>query len=219
MILPRDFYERPTLNVARDLLGKVLVHEVNGLRMAGRIVETEAYVGEHDLACHAAKGRTRRTEVLFGPPGHAYVYLIYGMHFCFNVVTMPEGTAAAVLVRGVEPLQGLQPELQTNGPGKLCRAMQITLQQNRLDLLGSNLWIEDAPRIGPARVERGPRVGVDYSGEWAQKPYRLWIRGNPFVSKVPRSPRSRPSRSPSSNGRHQDQRAVGETPQLRRPRI
>src|SRR3954469_16206991 len=134
--LPRRFYDRPALAVARDLLGKVLVVDVPGDRRSARIVEVEAYVGEYDLACHAAKGRTARTEVLFGPPGHAYVYLIYGMYHCFNVVTEPEGVAAAVLVRGVEPLEGIAPEAGTDGPGKLCRAMHITMAQNRADLRG-----------------------------------------------------------------------------------
>lgn len=181
--LPVAFYARPALKVARDLLGKVLVHQGGGVRRAGRIVETEAYVGEHDLACHASKGRTRRTEVLFGPPGRSYVYLIYGMYHCFNVVTDPDGFASAVLVRGVEPLEGIAPEAKTNGPGKLCRAMGISLAQNRLDLTGGELFIEDGPEISPRRVARGPRIGVDYAGEWADKPYRLWVKGSPGVSK------------------------------------
>lgn len=146
------------------------------------IVETEAYVGEHDLACHASKGRTRRTVVLFGPPGRAYVYLVYGMYHCFNVVTDPEGVAAAVLVRALEPLSGIPPEMTTNGPGKLCRALGITLAQNRKDLAGNQLYIEDAPVVSRSRVSRGPRVGVDYAGAWSHKPYRFWIRDNPFVS-------------------------------------
>ncbi|HYX91264.1 MAG TPA: DNA-3-methyladenine glycosylase, partial [Myxococcaceae bacterium] len=127
MRLLRDFYDRSALIVARELLGKILVYADNGIRRAGRIVETEAYVGEHDLACHASKGRTARTDVLFGPPGHAYVYLIYGMYHCFNVVTLPEGVAAAVLVRGLEPAEGLPSHPRLDGPGKLCRAMGITL--------------------------------------------------------------------------------------------
>lgn len=184
--LPRDFYERSALAVARDLLGKLLVHQFEGTRIAGRIVETEAYVGEQDLACHAAKGRTRRTEVLFGPPGRAYLYLVYGLHHCFNVVTCPEGIAAAVLVRGVEPVEGFAPGLRTDGPGKLCKAMHLTLEHNRLDLQGPTVWIEDAAPVASRQVERGPRIGVDYSGEWARKPYRLWLRNNPFVSRPPK---------------------------------
>jgi len=182
MRLPLTFYRRSALTVARELLGKVLVHQLPTDRREGRIVETEAYVGEHDLACHASKGRTRRTEVLFGPPGRAYVYFIYGMYHCFNVVTEPEGVAAAVLVRAIEPLAGIPEGLGTDGPGKLCRALGITLLQNREDLRGDVLFIEDAPAVPRSRIERGPRIGVDYSGIWAQRPYRLWLRGNPFVS-------------------------------------
>jgi DNA-3-methyladenine glycosylase len=187
--LPFAFFDRPALRVARDLLGKVLVVQEGGRRRSGRIVETEAYVGAHDLACHAAKGLTARTEVLFGPPGRAYVYLIYGMHHCFNVVTCPKGRAAAVLVRGLAPLQGLEPEVATDGPGKLCRALGITLAHNRLDLRGDRLFLEDAPAVPASQVRRGPRVGVDYAGEWAQKPYRLWVAGSPHVSRAPRPPR------------------------------
>lgn len=189
--LPRDFYDRSALIVARELLGKTLVHMDGGVRRAGRIVETEAYVGEHDLACHAAKGRTGRTDVLYGPPGVAYVYLIYGMYHCFNTVTLAEGTAAAVLVRGVEPLEGIPPHLKTDGPGKLCRAMGITLSHNRLDLLGDTLFIEDGPSVPARKVARGPRIGVDYAGTWADKPYRLWVTDNPHVSRA-RSSRAGP---------------------------
>jgi DNA-3-methyladenine glycosylase len=184
--LPRDFYDRPTLRVARELLGKVLVLDEGGQRRAGRIVETEAYVGEHDLACHAAKGRTARTEVLFGPPGIAYVYLIYGIYNCFNAVTRGEGLASAVLIRALEPLEGLPPHGQTNGPGKLCRAMGISREHNRLDLLGDRLFIDDAPHVPARDIARGPRIGVDYAGVWAEKPYRFWVRDNPHVSRLPR---------------------------------
>jgi DNA-3-methyladenine glycosylase len=183
--LPLDFFVRPALPVAKELLGKVLVLEEGGLVLRGRIVETEAYVGEHDLACHASKGRTERTSVLFGPPGRAYVYLIYGMHCCFNVVTEPEGVAAAVLVRGLEPLSGFTPGERTDGPGKLCRAMGITRAHNREDLTGGRLYLEDAPPVSPRDIARGPRIGVDYAGEWADKPYRFWVRDNPFVSRTP----------------------------------
>lgn len=183
--LPLDFYVRPALPVAHELLGKVLVLDEGGVVRRGRIVETEAYVGEHDLACHAAKGFTQRTAVLFGPPGRAYVYLIYGMHYCFNVVTEPEGIAAAVLVRGLEPLSGFEKGVRTDGPGKLCRAMGITLAHNREDLTGGRLYLEDAPPVASRDIARGPRIGVDYAGEWADKPYRFWVRDNPFVSKTP----------------------------------
>ncbi len=181
-----DFYDRPALRVARELLGKVLVRAEEGRVFRGRIVETEAYVGEHDLACHAAKGRTARTDVLYGPPGIAYVYLIYGMYPLFNVVTLPEGTAAAVLVRGLEPLHGFDPEHRTDGPGRLTRAMGIGLRHNRRDLVRSDsLWLEEAPGVPTARVMKGPRIGVDYAGEWAHKPYRLWVKDNPHVSRTP----------------------------------
>jgi DNA-3-methyladenine glycosylase len=183
--LPRSFYERPALDVARDLLGHVLVHvdptSPGGVRRAGRIVETEAYVGEHDLACHASKGRTARTDVMFGDAGHAYVYLIYGMYSCFNVVTDRAGHASAVLVRALAPLEGTLGD--PDGPGKTCRALAITRAHNRLDLTGDELFIEEGSR--PAKIERGPRIGVDYAGDWARRPLRFWVRGEPWVSRVP----------------------------------
>jgi DNA-3-methyladenine glycosylase len=182
MQLQRPFYERPARQVARELLGKVLVHRAQGLQRAGRIVETEAYIGEHDLACHASKGRTARTDVMFGAGGHAYVYLIYGMYSCFNVVTERKGVAAAVLVRGLEPVEGIPTGVRTDGPGKLCRALGISRAHNHMDLLGPTLFILDAPAVPPKAVARGPRVGVDYSGAWAKKPYRFWVKDNPHVS-------------------------------------
>ncbi len=145
-------------------------------------METEAYVSHRDLACHASKGRTPRTEVLFGPPGRAYVYLIYGMYHCLNAVTGPDGTAAAVLIRAAEPLS---PDLAPmHGPGRLCRSLAIDLQCNRHDLTSGEapLWI--GPRtetVGP--IARGPRIGVDYAGAWAAKPYRFGLRGSPFMSR------------------------------------
>ncbi len=185
MRLPVSFYARPALTVARELLGTHLVLEGEAGRRVGRIVETEAYVGAHDLACHASKGRTARTEVLFGPPGRAYVYLIYGMYHCFNVVTDVEGVASAVLVRAVEPVEGLAPEARTDGPGRLCRALGLTLAHNRWDLQSERLHLEAGAPVAEALVERGPRIGVDYAGPWALEPYRLWVRGSQHVSRPP----------------------------------
>jgi DNA-3-methyladenine glycosylase len=182
--LSRRFYQRPALAVARALLGKVLVHQgARGVR-AGRIVETEAYLGPHDLASHASRGRTARTEVMFGPAGHAYVYLVYGMHWCFNVVTGQTDEAAAVLVRGVEPLAGIPPGVRTDGPGRLTRALGIDRAQNGADLTRAALCILDGR--GPARgaVRRGPRIGVDYAGRWATRPFRFWVEGSRGVSRV-----------------------------------
>jgi len=180
--LARAFYQQSALTIARQLLGKGLVHRMNGAVRVGRIVETEAYLGRRDFASHASKGLTRRTEVLFGPAGHAYVYFIYGMHCCFNVVGGPEGIGGAILVRAVEPLEGVPESARTDGPARLCRALGITLEHNREDLLGKQLYIVDLNSASSLRIQRGPRVGVDYSGIWAKKPYRFWIRGNAFVS-------------------------------------
>lgn len=184
--LPAAFYARPALEVARALLGKVLVHQDGRTRRAGRIVEVEAYVGPHDLACHASKGRTARTEVLFGPPGRAYVYLIYGMYHCFNVVTDRDGYPSAVLVRGVEPLEGVPAFARTDGPGRLCRALGIDLGHNREDLEGPRVFLEPAEAVPERAVARGPRIGVDYAGAWADEPLRLWVLGHPHVSRAPR---------------------------------
>ena len=180
--LPRAFYQQPVLSLARQLLGKALVHRSPHGLIAGRIVETEAYLGRADLASHASKGRTARTEVLFGPPGHAYVYFVYGIHCCFNVVGGKSGVGGAVLVRGLEPLVGIPETVRTDGPGRLCRALAITLDQNREDLLGERLYISEVDVTSRLRIQRGPRVGVDYSGAWAARPYRFWVRDNPFVS-------------------------------------
>ncbi len=185
-MLPRPFYERTALRVARALLGKVLVHRTREGTRAGRIVETEAYIGKQDLACHAAKGRTARTEVMFGPAGHAYVYFVYGMHWCFNVVTGPEGVAAAVLVRGLEPLAGIPQEVRTDGPARLTRALGIGRPENGLDLTTSSLRILDGPPPLKGSIQRGPRVGVDYAGRWAKRPFRFWVEGSDGVSQLPR---------------------------------
>jgi DNA-3-methyladenine glycosylase len=171
-ILPVTFYARDTLIVARNLLGKYLVRKLpQGVR-AGRLIEVEAYVGPHDRACHAYKGRTKRTEVLFRSPGLAYVYLIYGMYHCLNVVTERIDYPAAVLIRAVEDETGL-----IDGPGRVCRAYGIDLTLNYHDLtMGQNLWLEDRGQR-PTRAQIGsfPRIGVDYAGEWATRPWRFRI--------------------------------------------
>ena len=179
--LPRSFYDRDTIEVAHELLGKWLVHAVAGVERVGRIVEVEAYLGPHDLAAHSARGLTKRTRVMFGPPGHAYVYLIYGMHWCMNVVTQPEGVASAVLLRALEPVRNI--EGRTQGPGLLCKAMGVTGQLQGHDLLSDNFYIA-RPRPEPAvRIVKRPRIGVDYAGHWARRLLRFYIHGNPFISK------------------------------------
>jgi len=157
-------------------MGKYVLRQTKQGMMAGFIVEVEAYVGPHDLACHASRGRTQRTDVLFGPPGIAYVYLIYGMYHCLNVVTEREGFPAAVLIRAVEHREPppASPVL-IDGPGRVCRSFHIDRTLNRLDLtLGEGLWLEDrGERITDADVLTAPRIGVDYAGEWAAKPFRF----------------------------------------------
>lgn len=182
MPLPRSFYLAPTLTVARRLLGMHLVHEVRGHRRIGRIVETEAYLGPRDLAAHSARGRTPRNEVMFGPPGHAYVYFIYGIWHCFNVVTRAEGTPHAVLIRALEPVGRI--DLPTWGPGLLCRAFGIDRSQNGLDLTKKPLWIEKPVVYSHPRIARATRIGVDYAGDWAHKPWRFFDRDSPYVSTV-----------------------------------
>lgn len=188
--LSRDFYARPTLLVARDLLGMHLVHHGPEGEQVGRIVETEAYQGPRDLAAHSARGRrTQRTEVMFGPPGHAYVYLIYGFWNCLNIVSAADGMPHAVLLRGLEPVKGIVGT--THGPGLLCRALHIDRSLNGQDLLGNTLWVEKPARYRPAKVARATRIGVDYAGEWAKKPWRLFDRESPYVSTVTPAARKR----------------------------
>ena len=198
--LPRSFYDRPTLGVAGDLLGKVLVHDRRGVRTAGIIVEVEAYIGESDPACHAAPGPTRRNEPLYGPPGHAYVYLNYGIHCLVNVVTEPPGSPAAVLVRSLDPVEGIdvmrcrraraakgrraRPDASAlpqhelcRGPGNLTMAMGITLLENRLDLLGDRLFVEDRG-IGVGPITWGPRIGIKVGTE---RPWRGFVSQHPAV--------------------------------------
>jgi DNA-3-methyladenine glycosylase len=179
--LPRSFYDRDTTLVARELLGKHLVHRVDGVERVGRIVETEAYLGPHDLAAHSARGLTPRTQVMFGPPGHAYVYLIYGMHWCVNVVTEKQGHASAVLLRALEPVKNL--EGRTQGPALLCKAMGIDRALNAHDLLSEDFFIRDPGGEAPIRIVKRPRIGVDYAGHWARRLLRFYIAGNPFISR------------------------------------
>src|SRR5262245_22912740 len=196
MILPRSFYARSVHDVARDLLGTVIVRTVPGprgpARLSGRVVEVEAYDGPLDLACHASKGRTERTEVMFGEAGHAYVYLVYGMHYCLNVVTGPVDYPAAVLIRALEPLGGIKgmdagsagASHIAGGPGRLTRALQIDLSLNCTDLCAPGpLVIEAGEAVPDAEVVRGERVGVDYAGPWATRPSRLGVRGSRALSR------------------------------------
>jgi DNA-3-methyladenine glycosylase len=180
--LPRSFYARETLVVARELLGMHLVHQGPGGARIGRIVETEAYRGPKDLAAHSSRGLTPRTRVMFGPPGHAYVYLIYGFWNCLNVVTAAEGVPHAVLIRALEPIEGVASA--THGPGLLCKAMQIDRGLNGADLLGDSLWLEKPGRYKAPRVARSTRIGVDYAGSWAEKPWRFYDRDSIYVSTV-----------------------------------
>jgi DNA-3-methyladenine glycosylase len=194
--LPREFYTRTdVLEVARDLLGKKLVvPSRNCARVAGLIVETEAYRGPEDRASHAFNGRrTNRTETMYTVGGTAYVYFVYGMYNQFNVVTNVEGVPHAILVRAVEPIEGLdimrrrrrgrsEYEL-TSGPGRLCLAMGIDRKLDKADLLGDRVWIEETASISPRQIARGPRVGIDYAEEWITKPWRFWVKDNPFVSR------------------------------------
>jgi DNA-3-methyladenine glycosylase len=201
--LPRTFYDRSTLDVARDLLGKVLVHRRQGVVTSGTIVEVEAYIGEDDPACHAAPGPTARNRPLYGPPGHAYVYLNYGIHCLVNVVTEAEGTPAAVLIRALDPLDGVSVMRRRRartmkgrrpageavathdlcrGPGNLTMAMGITLAENELDLCGDRLFIEDRGTAA-LPVAWGPRIGIRVGTE---HPWRAWIRGHRAVSAMKR---------------------------------
>ena len=198
--LLRSFYDRPTLDVARDLIGKVLVHKRRGVRTSGVIVEAEAYIGESDPACHAAPGPTKRNAPLYGLPGHAYVYLNYGIHSLVNVVTETGGAPAAVLIRALDPCEGiatmrrrrsramkgrrargasdLQPHELCRGPGNLTMAMGITLEQNLADLCGETLFLEDRGVVaGP--IVWGPRIGISVGTD---RPWRVFVKDHPAVS-------------------------------------
>lgn len=179
--LPRGFYDRDTIEVAHDLLGKHLVHVCAGRPRIGRIVEVEAYLGPHDLAAHSARGLTPRTKTMFGPPGHAYVYLIYGMYHCMNVVTQAEGLASAVLIRAVEPV--LHVEGRTQGPGLLCRALDIDRSMDGHDLTSDDFHVAAEPAPPRFTMVKRPRIGVDYAGHWARRLLRFYVKGNPYVSR------------------------------------
>ena len=186
-ILDQEFYARPTLVVARELLGKKLVRQINGMELSGVIVETEAYLGRQDSACHAFRGETPRNAVMFGPPGRAYVYFTYGMHFLLNLVTEEEGNPCAVLVRALQPLTGLD-EMRArrkrhgkelaNGPAKLCQALAIDKTFNGWDLTnGEALWVESGERVPPRRIAATPRIGIDYATpEDRNAPWRFLVR-------------------------------------------
>lgn len=199
--LPLSFYRRDTEQVAKELLGKKLVRVFRGKRIAGTIVETEAYIGSEDKACHGfGHRRTDRTKALYLDGGYSYVYLIYGMYYLLNAVTGHTEEPTAVLIRAIEPTEGLdymrtfrrakddsmKSDLGlTNGPGRLCEALNIDKKLNMLELTGSELFIEDAPKIPTKLILATPRIGVDYAGEAALWPLRFLIRDNPFVSKSP----------------------------------
>ncbi len=184
--LPRSFYDRSALTVARELIGARLVRILNSAKLVGLITETEAYIGEKDLACHAKAGRTPRTAVMYGPPGHAYVYFTYGNHWMMNVVAEREGFPAAVLIRAVQPIEGARimsrrrSGRDTFGPGKLTQAMGIARSENGIDLTEANssLWIEAGIPIPKKSVTRGPRVGLYSVPEpWKSKPWRFLVKG------------------------------------------
>ena len=200
-ILPRDFYDRETEVVAREMLGTIVECMTPGGIASAMIVETEAYVGEHDPACHAAAGLTKRTGPLYGPPGMSYVYFVYGVHWCFNAVTRAPGLPSAVLVRAVEPVSGLSLMTErrgdrpkaielTNGPGKLCEALGIDGSHNGLSLQRKPLVIREGRPVMSSEIETTPRIGISRAVGW---PLRYLIRENPYVSRVPRAGRSAPT--------------------------
>lgn len=167
--LSRKYFERNTLEVAKDLIGKFLVRQIGKKKISVMITETEAYCGKNDLASHASRGKTKRTEIMFGPPGRAYVYMIYGMYFCLNIVTETDGYPAAVLIRGTEIV---------SGPGRLCRKFKIDKQLNNEDVTTSKkLWFEDREvKIKPDQIKRAKRIGVDYAGKYKDKLWRFVLK-------------------------------------------
>ena len=192
--LPREFYQRSALQLARLCIGQLLVSELHGELLVSRIVEAEAYAGVRDSACHGFGGRrTARNESMFGPPGHAYVFLIYGLHFHLNLVAAKESDPSAVLLRAVEPIVGEAPmrarrrypkdrRIVTNGPGKLCQAYGIDRSVDGIDLCHPPLYLAQGTR--PRHIGRSPRIGIDYAGDWAKKPYRFFDASSSFVSSM-----------------------------------
>ncbi|TLS39017.1 DNA-3-methyladenine glycosylase [Pseudalkalibacillus caeni] len=202
-----SFFQTPTLDLCRNLLGMTLIHESDEGRTAGKIVEVEAYMGPEDKAAHSFGGRrTNRTEVMYGPPGFAYVYLIYGLHYCFNIVSGPVHKPEAILIRAIEPVEGMDIMIErrglknlfnkngeikqgqiknlTNGPGKLADAMGITIKQYGLSLANPPLYLQHPEReIDDSMIETGPRINIEYAEEAVSYPWRFWIKDNAFVSK------------------------------------
>ncbi|WLD92468.1 DNA-3-methyladenine glycosylase [Alkalihalobacillus sp. AL-G] len=201
MKLSKSFYEQPTLQLAKELLGKEVIYESENGQVGGRIVEVEAYKGPEDKAAHSFGGRrTTRTEIMFGPPGFIYMFLIYGMHNCFNIVSGPEGKPEAILIRAIEPTIGVETMLQnrfpnvhtfknshlktlTNGPGKLCKALGITMKQYGWSLTNSPVMVTEGTDVYESEISIGPRINIDYAGEHIHLPWRFWITDNAFVSK------------------------------------
>lgn len=190
-LLNRAFFDRPTLDVAPDLLGKIVVHKLDGHVLAGKIVETEAYLGNGDRAAHSARGRTRSTEVIFGPPGHAYVYLCYGMYECLNLIAEPDGEAGCVLIRALEPLVGIEQIQQrrpnakrlrdlASGPGKLTLALGVTRSRNGVDVTRGELTVRELREPEVFDIVQTTRIGISLSHDL---PYRFYIKDNNFVSK------------------------------------
>ena len=197
MKIGREFYlSQNTIRVARGLLGKLLVVPAeSGKRVSGMIVEVEAYMGETDKAAHSFAGRrTKRTETMYAAGGAAYIFFVYGMYYQFNIVTGPKDHPHAILVRAVEPIDGIEimrlrrGEMKdrnlTSGPGKLCIALGIDRSVNGEDLLGERVWLEEFRNFRPKEIAAGKRIGIDYAEEDAEKPWRFWVKDNPFVSKV-----------------------------------
>ncbi len=191
----KRFYSKDALKVAKKLLGSYLFTEINGKLAGGKIVETEAYCGEDDKASHAYDGkRTKRTETMYGPPGFSYIYLVYGLHHQFNAVVSKKEDPQAVLVRGLEPIEGIDTMkkrrgfddkiILTNGPGKLCQALGITRDHNKANLSGNNIWIEKGEKVKSKNIVKAKRIGIDYAEDHANLPYRFYIKDNDFVSKT-----------------------------------